>query len=212
MIWSQRIDPKAGEWKHEILVRGVLAIVAAGLIHYFLLHVIFTDYFLASPQFLGVDAETLILFAYMGLMLGLAETALRRTWRRLALNIGLFLTAITLVPIITANVELADANNALALAAAIGGAYGICAGLGARNLLATLLGFIGGQCGAIASIKINGAVKLFDFLPSESSFLAMFLIDLVPPALLSGVGVWAGCKFSKTKPTESPQPPAPGGL
>ncbi|MCK6472647.1 MAG: hypothetical protein L6R28_12960 [Planctomycetes bacterium] len=213
MIWSQRIDPKAGEWKHEILVRGALWILASVFAFLFCGFVYAPKLYHNSTLLLGVDVATLILHGYVGLVAGLAETALRRTWRRTALNCGLCMSAILLGFVLSEKLGPSSDDYFWVPFSILGGAAGICAGLGSRNFLATILGFVAGQTAVWATFQFYSIDTLLalQFSYAISMFL-LFALLLIPPVVLSGVGVWAGCKFSKPIAAESPQPPAPGGL
>lgn len=210
MIWSQRIDPKAGEWKHEILVRGLLYTLAIFPIDPLSGNLLFID---GLPVIHGVRVAELLFLAFPGLMVGIAETALRRTWRRIGFNIGLCVLSVALSRTI-----IGDASNSWSRGwipyIAMGGAIGLSAGLGARNLLGTTLAFIFGQCGTVIGIALYENHYFIKGIPIPINVVGLMInfSILVPPALLSGVGVWAGCRFSKPRSGESPQPAAPGGL
>lgn len=215
MIWSQRIDPKAGEWKHEILVRGALGILVAVFAFLFCGFVYLPKLYHNSTLLFGVDVAAMIMHGFIGLVAGLAETALRRTWRRTALNCCLCMSAILLGFIFSKKLVPYGDEYFWVPFSILWGAAGICAGLGSRNFLATILGFVAGQTAVWATFQFQ--FYFIDFSKASRLHFAvhlflLFVLLLVPAALCIGVGVWAGCKFSKSKRLDSPQPPAPSEL
>jgi hypothetical protein len=183
------IDPKAGEWKHEILLRMLFACGTAGIM--LVANLLVNEY--------GRTWDDLrnVLPPVAGFAACAPEGMLRRSWR-----VGLFAalvgTAACCLGFWSAHWQHQEGGfdeNAIRLAAmSLGAAWGLCAGVSSRSLAATILAFLSGQAGGLVGYACF-STAYGDFFAGWLRFSTLFL----PMAAMIGVGVWLGVRLSRRK-------------
>jgi len=190
--FSLRVDPKAGEWKHEIGLR-MAYLMGFG----FVLNLI--DTYLLPRTSLGF----LIHFGLIVAWFALPEMLLRRSSRVGVVTFATCFIALISVYLIETNLPTPGLTSAQLLLVSLGGALGFSAGYGARNLLATVLGLMFGP----AIGFLTGLLLKVIPVELEDSFWVFVICVLLPCAAFSlsiGLAVWLGVKLSRRG---QPNPP-----
>ncbi|MCZ7644997.1 MAG: hypothetical protein M5U26_06890 [Planctomycetota bacterium] len=195
------VDPRLGAWQHELLRRAayvlgaslLLSLVAAYLVHPFASNY---DDFIYPP---------LIALAVAG-----PEGLLRRSWKVLAWSalaatiaalFGFWLTHVWESKAIETRVAM--------LLVALGGAMGFSAGLGARSLLAMILGLMFGQAGGWLGGLGYTAIRGSHWSgPRFVEALQIVCAMLLPIALASGLAVCLAVRWSRGQPTPNAETPS----
>ncbi|MBI3828469.1 MAG: hypothetical protein HY291_03075 [Planctomycetes bacterium] len=195
--FSLPIDPKAGEWKHEIVERAIYSIGAFGfygLLSYFVFSYPFllnSLYYLVMALFVAIAAEP--------------EGLVRRSW---IVWVGLFVTFfVSFVAVkMLANWMHEPGLTLGPLGALHGGLWGLAAGICARSLFGASLGMALGSLGGYLSMYLSMYLWKV-WIVSESGdgtfpvgklVVVSVLVGLVR-SLFVGIAVWAGVKFSKRR-------------
>jgi hypothetical protein len=180
--FGQQVDPKAGMFTHEVLKRVAFGVVMCEA-------TICYDKYFGSSSFLGIWLAVVLLFS--------PELVLRRNWW---LGAGAMMFGLSLA---LWSLQANGAQNVLIL----GTWYGLLAGLGSRNLLASIVGIFLGSLGAwlgenVLYRYINDmlrSTKIGMDILIENSTPIIFICWCMPIYLCSGIAVWLGVKLSKWK-------------
>ena len=202
MAWlSLPVDPKAGDWKHEILARAVYTLASSCVLPP-VLGLVCMNLDIKRQGWIFVAAfltTVLLLFA-------LPEAFLRRTWKMVvlipALGWVLYVTVFLM-----ASKDLSNTDSDTWAFLLLGGFVGLASGFASRCLLASVLALFGGTLGALPSSA------LFVWWCDSSWFsdasvvggLCLFAMLSVPIALGTGISVWAGTALARRWGSAPPQ-------
>jgi WD40 repeat protein len=178
-------------WQREILLRGILALLMAGLM---------LGVNSAVNHFGSLADLAYILPPAAGFLAGLPEGLIRRSWRMGLLSSILGCAACTLGFWLTCHLKggsllcpLADRLAAVSL----GAAWGLAAGIGVRSLAAVLAAFVLGQAGGLLGYEAFEAAGRPGILPEPLGMYVGWAALFLPLALGVGIGVWLGVKLGK---------------
>jgi hypothetical protein len=174
------IDPRAGEWRHEVLGRAFW--IAA-----------------ASVVFIGAWALEIlrdhITTVTIAMWLGVAEGLLRRSSKLAILGAVLLTVALEGTDFIAANTVHVD--NGKIVVIALSGAFAVVSAIGARNLLAFVFALLASQLGGLA---LNATFEWsFSQAPPKYLFIIPIFVAsfaVILPATI-GHAIWLGVKLSK---------------
>lgn len=184
---TNRTDLRAGEWKHEILWRGLCAMV------------FYAAWLESLCVFIhrGLIADGFVTNGILGIAVcvGLVEGIVRKS-----LLMGLLTWLCMSLAFIAAGglSSYYFDRNSHAMGMLIGGAMGFCIGLGSKVLFACMLGAICGQAGglllSLAERYMNNVYAKW----STFAFIAVLCVLLaILIAMPCGLAVWVGVKFSR---------------
>jgi hypothetical protein len=191
MAWyTLPVDPKAGNWKHEIFTR--LAVTTATLCALAVPFPYLTEHINIKTQ-----GMLWVLAFYLALTLPLAsaEAFLRRSWKLIPLLLTLGFAVY--LPFVLRSQGTEDRLSESYFLLPFGALVGLVSGLAARSLLATILAF---HAAALATIP--GVLLILD----ESSwspenpilfFIYFFGIVVLPIALATGLSITLGVALAK---------------
>lgn len=198
---TNRTDLHAGEWKHEILWRGLWAVV---------LYVAWLES-LCVFLHLGLVADGFVTFGIFGfaVCVALVEGIVRKslsmgllTWLCMSLT---FVVARSLRPYVD--------HDSYAMGMLIGGTMGFCIGLGSKVLLASILSTINGQAGGFLCSLVERYMNTVYSECSSFTFVAVVSVLLaILVAMPSGFAVWAGVKLSRCGRSNPPGASVPGSV
>ena len=183
------LDPKAGEWKHEILWRLFYGLASIFMATVPISHIIQT----ISPP-LG---EVLVC-GMAGFFFSLPEGVIRKNALLGLLTVVSCSMAASLGLIVTYYFEHDFLKGIVIVLVCLGGALGLCAGIGSRSFLATVLGFLAGQCSGYGSGQ--SYPQLTAIVSTHELYVLVFQVLLglyLPIGLSIGLAVWLGVKLSK---------------
>jgi hypothetical protein len=181
-------DPKAGEWKHEILLRSLFALATAGLTT--------GVYFALALGNAENETVAYVLPAAVGFFAVVPEGIIRRSWRAGLLFGLLGCLACTLAYWATLWVveeELYCSAAVKLTMVGLGAVWGLAAGVGSGSLAAVLAAFWLGQGGGLLAYRCFYVVANLGW--SDSPVLGTYVewaAVFLPVALAVGTGVWLG--------------------
>jgi len=185
------VDPKAGEWKHEILWRLFYGLIAV---------FISTEPICYIIRNIGPPVGEVLVCSMAGLFFSLPEGAIRNNVR-----MGFFAAlscSLAAAFGLSATYYFESTNDFLKgiviVLACLGGTLGLCAGIGSRSFLASILGFLAGQYTGFVAGQYYG--WLLSHLDSNELFflvLQVLLAFYLPIGISIGLAVWLGVKLSK---------------
>jgi hypothetical protein len=179
-------------WQREILLRGILALLTAGLM---------LGVNIAVNRFGSPTDLPYILPPAAGFLAGLPEGLIRRSWRMGLLSSILGCAACALGYWLTWHLEGSSLLCPPAVQVAIaslGAAWGVAAGIGVRSLAAVLAAFVLGQAGGwFAGYVCNYAAWNLSALPELLGMYVPWAVLFLPLAFGVGTGVWLGVKLGK---------------
>ena len=191
------IELRAGKWTHEIVFRFFYTVLALFLVSFPVGHIVVYTTFFSSSKLADYAV-----FGLAGIFMGLPEVLLRRKLRLGLLTLLACGTALPLSLALAQHLGNFDFHQHLPIGlATLGGTLGLCAGIGARSLLAVLLGFIAGQgAGFLAGQSYSWILAHRLQGPFPWEIFQILAVLLLPIGLTVGLAVWAGVRFSRRAP------------
>ncbi len=188
-------DPRAGEWRHEVLGRAFW-IVATSV-------VVFGAELADLPIYVGIVLEFSIWIAAV-------EGLLRRSVKLGILAFLLGAVVLNIIEVIAQTYGPHSEERERAFFSALCGAYAVIAAIGARNLLAAIFALIAAQLGGVAISFVLRWISNLNFVNIYVGIaLHLLTYSLIFPATV-GHAIWLGMKLSKryarqkgTSPSES---------
>jgi hypothetical protein len=199
MAWfSLPVDPKAGEWKHEILARAVYT-VASSCVLPPVLHLVGMDlngWLFAVAFITGV----LLLFA-------LPEAFLRRTWKMIVIIPALGWVVYLSLFLVPSEYSW-DTHSETWPFLLLGAFVGLTSGFASRCLLASVFALFGGTLGALPFsaffVWYCDSANWFPDAPVVE-VICLFTMFSLPIALSTGFSVWAGTALARRWGSGPPQ-------
>jgi hypothetical protein len=195
MAWfSLPVDPKAGEWKHEILARAVYTVASSCVLAPIL--------YLVELNLEMKTQEVLIMVAFLTsvlLLFALPEAFLRRTWKMVVLIPALgwvVCLALSLVP----SEDISSTNSKIVPFLLLGGFVGLISGFASRCLLASVFALFWGTLGALPFKAFFewycDSANWFSDAPVVE-MICLFTMLSLPIALTTDISIWAGMALAR---------------